>query len=64
MTKLSESLSLYLTDTLTGNVKFLADLFKGVRVSALKTEAESQNLCFTRSKCFKHIVKLFLEKKY
>ena len=63
MTKLSESLGFDLTDTLTGNVKFLADLLKGVRMSALKTETQRKHLSLTGSKGFKHIVKLLLEKK-
>ena len=32
-------------------------------MSALKAEAESQNLCLTGSKRFKNVVKLLLEKK-
>ena len=60
MTKLSESLGLDLTDTLTCNIKFLADLLKGVRMSALKTETERKHFRLTGSKGFKDVVKLLL----
>ena len=54
MAELAQSLCLYLTDTLTGDVEFLADLFKRARHSVVKTEAKLKNHFFAGGKSMKH----------
>ena len=61
MTELSESLCLDLSDTLSGNVKLLAHLFKSTGTAVLKTESETEHLFLTLGKGGKHLAKLFLE---
>ena len=53
MTKLSECLSLDLTDTLTRNVKFLTNLLKSAASSVIKTETKLDNALLTGSKSVK-----------
>ena len=57
MTQLSQRLSLDLTNTLTCNVKFLADLFQRAASSVVKTEAQLYHMLLTRCKRVKLAVK-------
>ena len=44
MAQLSERFCLNLTDTLSGNVKFLANLFQCSRTTIIQTKPQAQNL--------------------
>ena len=59
MTQFAESLRLDLTDTLTGNVKFLTNFFQCSGSAILKTETKDQNLLLTLGQCTKHFFQLF-----
>ena len=50
MTKLSESLCLDLSYTLTGDVKFLTNLLECTCASVIKTETKLDYVCLTGSK--------------
>ena len=63
VTELSESLCLDLSDTLSGNIKLLAHLFKSTGTAVLKTESETEHLFLTLGKGGKHLAKLFLEQE-
>ena len=47
MTELAQRLGFDLADTLSGNVKFLADLFKSTGAAVIETEAELDNVLLT-----------------
>ena len=49
VTELAECLCLYLTDTLAGDVKLLANLLKRSRSSVIKSETELDNVLLTGS---------------
>ena len=48
MTQFTECFGFNLTDTFTGNVKFLANFFKGSGSAVLKSEAKAKNALFPR----------------
>ena len=61
MTQLPERLRLDLTDSLTGDVKFLSDLLEGSGSSVIETEAEPENLLFPLGQRSKHLFQLLLQ---
>ena len=62
MTELTKSLCLNLTDTLSGNIKLLANFLKRSCTSIIKSETKTENLLFSLSKSAKNFYQLFLQK--
>ena len=58
MTKLSECLSLDLSDTLTCDIELLSYLLKGAGSAVLKSKSELDNLLFSGGEGVKNIAKL------
>lgn len=61
MTELTKCFRLDLTDSLTGDVKLLAHILKGVSIAVIKTETELENVFFSGGEGVKHLCDLILE---
>ena len=62
MAELTQSLCLYLTDTLTCDIELPSDLLEGPCLSVVQTEPEPQNLLLPFGKSIKDLVQLLLQK--
>ena len=62
MAELAESLCLDLTDTFTGNIELLADLFQSSGAAVLESETQPEHFLFTFCQGSEHLIQLFLEK--
>ncbi len=58
--ELSESLSLYLADTFTGNVESFSDLLEGPCLIIIETEAQLEDHSLALCECSEHLIELFL----
>ena len=63
MAKLPQSLRLDLTDTLSGDLEFLAHFFQRSRPAVIETEAQAKDAFLPRRQRFEHIGELFFEKR-
>ena len=62
MSESSKCLGFYLSDSLTGNIKIQANLFKCQWITVIETETHSQNFLFTRRKSRENFGYLLLQK--
>ena len=62
MAELAQRLCLDLSDTLSGNVKFLADFFKSPGSSVVETESESEHFLLSLCQCSQDFLELFTKK--
>ena len=60
MAKLAKRFRLYLADTLSCYVKLHADLFKRMATAVFKSETQSYDRLFTRSKGMKHVIDILV----
>ena len=63
MAQLSERFCLNLTDTLSGNVKFLANLFQCSRTTIIQTKPQAQNLLLPLCQRAQNLNELFPEQR-
>ena len=61
MAQLSQRFRLNLTDTLSGNVKFLSNFFQCSRTSIIQTKTQAQHLLLPLCQRAQHLHQLFLE---